>query len=720
MDVSIVIVNWNAGKLLLECLQRVVQELKTVSGECIVVDNGSETGELDGVRHAYPEVCIIANARNEGFARAANQGMKKGRGRYLMLLNPDAFLTEGSLHHLITYLEGHTDVGVIGPQVTNPDGSLQGSARGFPGLLTAFFGRSSIFTHYFPHNPFSRHDVPALSSRLDEPQSVDWMSGACMVLRRRTLIEVGGFDERFFLYWEDADLCWRIRQHGWQVVYDPRVSVVHLVGVSSKQARVRTLVAFHQSAYRIYRKHVTRSAWHPLNTVAVVGLSLRALGLIGLTYLPRKSRLEDKKKKEWSSSTPALKTARTTKSPPAVSGPALSSRAVTPAMGAGIRVLRVIARLNIGGPALHASLLTEQLNPDRYKSFLVAGTEDPSEGNYLALCGRSVSTLTTVPELGREIQVWRDLVALFHLTRLIRRVRPHIVHTHTAKAGTLGRLAARLARVPVVVHTYHGHVFHGYFSPFKTWLFVIIERWLARHTDRLITVSETVRTELLALGIGTPEQLTVVRLGLDLKRFRNCSNVRGELRTELGLGPEAQLVGIVARLVPIKTHELFLKAAAQVSRRIPQSQFLVIGDGERRARLEELVDQLGLNGRVFFLGWRQDLDRIYADLDLVVLTSRNEGSPVSLIEAMAAGRAVVATRVGGVPDLVEDGVTGLLVPLENSHALVDAMSSLLEDPERRRVFGERGQKRVYPAYSAERLLGDMDQLYKDLLSSHRI
>lgn len=381
-----------------------------------------------------------------------------------------------------------------------------------------------------------------------------------------------------------------------------------------------------------------------------------------------------------------------------------------------IRVLRVIARLNVGGPALHATLLTEKLDPTRYESRLVAGGEGPREGNYLELYGRSVDRLTILPELGREIQGWSDLRALVQLVRLIREFRPHILHTHTAKAGVLGRIAARLVGVPIVIHTYHGHVFHGYFSPAKTRFFLTVERWLARHTDRLLTVSASLRRELLDLGIGSPERFTVIPLGLELDRFLNCEDVRGQLRAELGVNPETLLVGIVARLVPIKRHTCFLEAAAEVARRYPKCQFLLVGDGEERVELEHLCSRLALNGRVRFLGWRRDLERIYADLDLVVLTSANEGSPVSLIEAMASGKPVVAARVGGVPDLVEDGVTGLLVPPENPAAVAEAMGALLADARRRQTFGQAGRKRVYPAFSAERLLADMDWLYTELMS----
>jgi glycosyltransferase involved in cell wall biosynthesis len=380
------------------------------------------------------------------------------------------------------------------------------------------------------------------------------------------------------------------------------------------------------------------------------------------------------------------------------------------------RVLRVIARLNVGGPAIHATLLTERLDPSRYDSLLVTGREAEAEGNYLTLYGKTPARLVLVPTLGREIRGGQDVVAFAQLVRLMRRFRPDVVHTHTAKAGTLGRLAARVCRVPRVVHTYHGHVLQGYFSPPKARLFLAIERWLGRHTDRLLTVSEGIRHELLALGIGRPDRFQVLPLGLDLDGFLDAEALRGELRRELGFTGDEFLVGIVARLVPIKAHETFFRAAAAVAGRLSGARFIVVGDGERRAELEALARSLGLWERVRFLGWRRDLERVYADLDVVALTSRNEGSPVSLIEAMAAARPVVATRVGGVPDLVDSGVNGVLVPVDDAAALARAIEMIAGDPDRGRALGGAGRRRVYPAFSASRLIGDVDRLYRELLA----
>lgn len=384
-----------------------------------------------------------------------------------------------------------------------------------------------------------------------------------------------------------------------------------------------------------------------------------------------------------------------------------------------IRVLRIIARLNVGGPSVHASLLTRRLDPDRYDSLLVAGTEGPSEGSFLELEPQAMAALRRIPELGREIRGLHDWMAFQKIVRIIREFRPHVVHTHTAKAGTLGRLAAWLCQVPVVVHTYHGHVFRGYFSPAKTRAFIAVERWLARRTTCLVGVSEQVRREVLALGIGSDDRFCVVPLGLDLDRFLHADARRGELRRELGVAADVPLIGLVARLVPIKAHEVFLRAAAAMTRFKPDAMFVIVGDGERRQALGALAARLGIAERVRFLGWRNDLDRVYADLDVVALTSRNEGSPVALIEAMAAGRPVVATRVGGVADLIVDGEHGLLCPMDDFAAVAAQVTRLLDTPDLRLRLREQGRARVHQSYGAPRLLDDMDVLYQRLLERAR-
>lgn len=381
-----------------------------------------------------------------------------------------------------------------------------------------------------------------------------------------------------------------------------------------------------------------------------------------------------------------------------------------------VKVARVITRLNIGGPAIHAILLTQALEDAHFTTMLVSGYTAPTEGDMLHLAkARGVSPLM-VTGLGREIDPGRDLAVLLRLYRIFREERPVIVHTHMAKAGTVGRLAARLAGVPIVLHTYHGHVFHSYFGPLKTQTFIRIERALSRVTDLILTVGERQRQEILGYGIGNPDKLRSVPLGLELEPFVESPRHRGEFRAELGVPDGTRLVGIVGRLVPVKGHTVFLKAARLVLSRLPNVRFLIIGDGELREGLESQARDLGIDGGVTFLGWRHDLPRVYADLDLVVLSSYNEGSPVALIEAMAAGRAVVSTDVGGVSDVVSDGVNGLLVPPRDPESLAGAIVRLLSSEPSLRAMGAAGREAVYPKYSINRLVSDVREIYSDLVA----
>lgn len=372
--------------------------------------------------------------------------------------------------------------------------------------------------------------------------------------------------------------------------------------------------------------------------------------------------------------------------------------------------------MNVGGPALQALILTERLDPTRFDSVLLSGESGPREGDALQLRhGRELSVIR-VPGLRREISPVGDVAALLRILRAFRAFRPDIVHTHMAKAGALGRLAARLAGVPIVVHTYHGNVLSGYFDAVRSTTFFQAERFLGRLSSAVVAISPRQKQELERLRVAPSAKIVEIPLGIELEPFLRASP--GSLRAELGADPDIALVGIVARLVPVKSVHHFLEAAAVLVQRGVGARFVIVGDGYLRDEMEQRAAALGVADACAFLGWRSDLPSIVADLDVVVLTSRNEGYPVSLIEALAAGRAIVATEVGGVPDLIKHETNGLLVGYGDVPGLVNAIQRLLGDRALRGRLGERGRRDVYPAHDARTLVANMESLYERLASDH--
>jgi len=383
-----------------------------------------------------------------------------------------------------------------------------------------------------------------------------------------------------------------------------------------------------------------------------------------------------------------------------------------------IRILRVIARLNVGGPALHVSYLTRELDRIGYETTLVAGTVGGSEGSMEYVAQELGVTPVYLPALQREISPFHDLVAARELLTLIRRLRPDILHTHTAKAGAVGRLAAKLAgpaRPRVVVHTFHGHVLRGYFGPAKTEAFRKVEQAFARSSDALIAVSPEVRDDLVALGVAPPEKITVIRLGLDLdQRLATAPGAAGELRREFGVPDDRFLVSWLGRMTEIKRADDLLRAFARLRNEGGDADLLLVGDGPLRSNLEGLAAELGIQGRCHFTGFRSDVGAVYAASDAIALTSANEGTPVSVIEAQAAGKPVVSTDVGGVRDIVTDGVSGFVVPPGDVGAVADRLRMLADDPELRNRLGEAGRS-ARERYSVPRLVHDVDLLYRELL-----
>jgi len=388
-----------------------------------------------------------------------------------------------------------------------------------------------------------------------------------------------------------------------------------------------------------------------------------------------------------------------------------------------IKVIHVITRFDKGGSAENTFLTVKGLNKNKYEVILIRGLAEESrmgteetaavERNLREAekCGVKI---ITVSELVRTIHPLHDLKALFDLIQIFKNEKPRIVHTHTSKAGILGRWAAFFANTKIIVHTPHGHVFWGYFNKWKTGCFILLEKLTAFITNKIITLTEQEKRDHLQCKIAPDEKFTVIHSGVDLSAFSDSQINAPAMREKLRIPPEAFVVGTTGRLTPIKGQRYLLEAAAMISPGNRDLFFVFLGDGELARELGKMASLLGIKN-VMFLGWRQDVPEVMSTFDIFVLPSLNEGMGKVLIEAMALGKPIVASDVGGIPDLVAHNRNGLLVPPADVEGLVDSINVLLHDPKRREVMGDRG-KVVAADYSAEAMIKKIDLLYHDELS----
>lgn len=378
------------------------------------------------------------------------------------------------------------------------------------------------------------------------------------------------------------------------------------------------------------------------------------------------------------------------------------------------KILRIITRLNIGGPAIHVTNLNYYLDREfGYESLLVYGSLAEGEGSMEYLAKQKNLKTFLLPELGREISLLKDLKTIWQLYRLIRQEKPDIVHTHTAKAGLVGRIAAKLAGVQKIYHTFHGHVFHDYFSTLKTKLFILIEKTIALFTTKIVAISAEQKKDLVNYGIAAAEKISVIPLGFELEKLTVNPKTR-YLKTLLQLSDNTKLVGIVGRLVPIKNHNYFIEIAEKVLRKIDNVRFLIIGDGELRPQLEDLIRRIGLSGKIIITGFLEKAENIYSDLDVVMLTSKNEGTPVTLIEALACAKPVLSTDVGGVRDILQHGKYGYLETLDNAEKYANDLISILMNYSKAQEMAKLGQNYILSHYDAKILIKNINALYNSI------
>ena len=394
------------------------------------------------------------------------------------------------------------------------------------------------------------------------------------------------------------------------------------------------------------------------------------------------------------------------------------------------RVLRIINRLNLGGPTYNAANLTKYIDGE-FETLLVAGMTDDTEESSEFILKRLDLHPVYIKEMYRELNPLRDYKAYFRLRQIIREFKPDIVHTHAAKAGAVGRLAAHHEGVPVIVHTFHGHVFHSYFGALKTRIFLEIERYLGSKTHARVTLSEIQKGELAhQFKVAHHDKFEVIPLGFDLSRFtENKEEKRKAFRGKYNIADDEIVISIVGRLVPIKNHSMFLKALKIVSEKTTKKiRAFIIGDGEERQNVEKMATDLGLKFNnadlkerniLTFTSWIKDVDVSNAGSDIIVLTSFNEGTPVSLIEAQASGKPIVSTRVGGIANIVKEGETALLCQSDDVDAFAAHLLAMIEDDQMRQEMSDRGTTHVMEHFSHIRLARDMSVLYRRLLNQKK-
>lgn len=392
------------------------------------------------------------------------------------------------------------------------------------------------------------------------------------------------------------------------------------------------------------------------------------------------------------------------------------------------KILRIHNRLIVGGPSHNVTLLTAYLSPE-FETRLLVGKKDPAEKDAAYIAQRLGLKPIEIAEMRRSILPFNDIIAYFKIKKIIREFKPDIVHTHASKSGAIGRLAAKSCNVPLIVHTFHGNVFHSYFNGFLTSLIIRIERFLAKRTDAIVAISDSQRKELTDVyKIAPPEKIFTIPLGFNLEKFSVDQDAKKELfKNKYGFDKNDIVVGIIGRLVPVKNHEMFLEVAALIKAHSNKNiRFVIIGDGQSRPLIEKKAAALNLSYSYFVTNpkaktdilvtsWETEIDEALAGIDIIVLTSHNEGTPVSLIEAQAAHKPVVSTNVGGIEDIVQHGETGFITEAGDTAAFAQHIQTLIDAPQLREQMGKKGYENVIKRYSKQRLITDMKHLYLSFL-----
>ncbi len=670
---DIIIVNYKSTEYLLGCIKTVYESLGDYPADIIIKDNGSEN--LDSVIKIFPKIKLEKFGVNLGFAAAVNKAIRDCSAPFVILLNPDTKMGPHFFRLMLQYMLERPDVGVIGPKILNQDGSVQGSARAFPTLFSGFFGRTSLLTRLFPNNWITRKNI--LTGRINgtNPVDVDWVSGACMIVRRSAIEEVGGMDEQFFMYWEDVDWCKRMWAKGWRVVYYPEAHIVHFVGGSSDKRPIRSLFAFHRSCYLYFVKYSVRPQWI-LKPLALFGLSLRFLFLSMLYVLRKKWFLQpvDTKRtapkllllitEDWYFWSHRLPIARMAKA-------------------AGFEV-SIATRVHLHRERIEAE-------------------------------GLQVIPISLERKSRRIVKELKDFIEII---KIYRRERPDIVHHVAIKPILYGSWAAFFARIPVVVNAIAGLGFVFVSKGKRSALirdvvkFAYRIAFLPKNTLGIFQNPDDVELFIDANILKKSQSVLIRGSGVDIEKF--------QFRPETGDVPK---VILASRMLWDKGVGEFIQAAKIVKKEYPLCRLILVGDPDPENPMsipDTVLRNLHQEGIVEWWGQRDDMPEIFGMANIVVLPSYREGLPKVLLEAASCGRAIVSADVPGCREIVRHKHNGLLVTPYDPKALSEAILILLKDPDLRREMGIRSRQIVENEFSDQFVAEQtMDQYTRQLSYNNR-
>ncbi|RJP78739.1 MAG: glycosyltransferase [Desulfobacteraceae bacterium] len=663
---DIIIVNYKSTNFLIKSLKSIYNDIGQHLVNIFIQDNASHDG-IEEIMKCYPGIQLTINTKNIGFAKAINNTIKNSRSPYIMIVNPDTIIRKGFFQTVLRYMDEHRDIGIVGPQILNHDGSVQGSARAFPTPISGFFGRTSFLSRWFPNNWITRNNILTKKINGTLPVEVDWISGACMVIRRSALADVGLLDERFYMYWEDVDWCKRMWMKGWKVVYYPKIQMVHFVGGSSNKRPAKSLYEFHRSCYLYFVKH---KAWPSiiLKPALFLGLSSRLL-LLSLFLFFRRETAECREVGQpkilflitedwyfWSHRLPLARAARD-------SG------------------FEVLIATRVHG---HQECIQQEgfrLIPIRLER-------------------KSKSLL-------KELQGFIDIVKIY------KKEKPDIVHHVAIKPVLYGSWAARLTHVPFVVNAIAGLGFIFVAQGKKS----SIIRRLAQLAYKTAFLPEN------TIGIfQNPDDLNLFINSKILKKKRTViirgSGVDTSVYQDTPEKNGVPCVVFASRMLWDKGVGEYIDAAKQIQEQGMNYRFLLIGDPDPENPMsipKSFLEKWHREGIVEWRNHSNEIPAIFADANIVVLPSYREGLPKVLLEAASCGRAIVATDVPGCREIVRNNETGFLIPPYDSKALAEAIINLATNHEKRIQMGKRNREIVVNEFSEEIVVRKTMNIYDHFL-----